>query len=66
MVEATVTYKWTFAGANTGPDGTGKRVRFSGSEEWRIGDDGLVAASSGHFDSAEYQRQLEHGAAGKG
>jgi hypothetical protein len=37
-------------------------VRISGFEEWRIGADGLIAESEGHFDSSEYQRQLEHGA----
>jgi predicted ester cyclase len=55
-------YHWTFTGANTGPGGTGHRVRFSGFEEWKIGDDGLVAESRGHFDSADYERQLERGA----
>jgi uncharacterized protein (TIGR02246 family) len=55
-----VIYKWTLSGTNTGPGGTGHRVRISGFEEWRIGDDGLIAGSQGHFDSAEYQRQLEH------
>lgn len=55
----TLIYKWTLSGTNTGPGGTGKRVRVSGFEEWRMGDDGLVAASLGHFDSAEYQRQLD-------
>ena len=58
---AKVIYKWTLAGANTGPGGTGRRVRISGFEEWQIGADGLVAESQGHFDSAEYQRQIEHG-----
>ncbi len=52
-------YRWTLAGTNTGPGGTGNRVRISGFEEWRIGADGLIAESQGHFDSAEYQRQLE-------
>lgn len=55
----TLIYKWTLSGTNTGPGGTGRRVRISGFEEWRMGDDGLVAASLGHFDSAEYQRQLD-------
>ena len=55
----TLIYKWTLSGTNTGPGGTGKRVRISGFEEWRMGDDGRVVASLGHFDSAEYQRQLE-------
>ena len=54
-------YHWTFIGTNTGPGGTGKRVRFSGFEKWKIGQDGLIAESQGQFDSAEYQRQLERG-----
>jgi predicted ester cyclase len=56
-----VVYHWTFIGTNTGPGGTGHRVRFSGFEKWKIGEDGLIAESQGEFDSAEYQRQLEHG-----
>ena len=60
-----IIYKWTLSGTNTGPGGTGKRVRISGFEEWRFGDDGLILDSQGHFDSAEYQRQLEHGVAGE-
>ena len=54
-------YHWTCTGTNTGPGGTGNRVRFSGYEEWTIGDDGLIAASLGHFDEAEYAHQLAHG-----
>jgi predicted ester cyclase len=54
-------YRWTLVGTNTGPGGTGKRVHISGFEEWRIGADGLIAESRGHFDDAEYQRQLEQG-----
>jgi len=54
-------FHWTFDGANTGPGGTGHRVRFSGFEVWKFGDDGLVAESQGDFDSADYQRQLERG-----
>jgi hypothetical protein len=46
-------YRWTLVGTNTGPGGTGKNVRISGLEEWTIGDDGLIAASRGHFDQAE-------------
>jgi uncharacterized protein (TIGR02246 family) len=60
-----VVYHWTLSGANTGPGGTGQRVRISGFEEWQMGDDRLVAESQGHFDSTEYQRQLEHGAGGE-
>lgn len=61
----TVIYKWTLVGTNTGPGGTGHRVRISGFEEWRIGGDGLIAESQGHFDSASYRRQLEHGIDGE-
>jgi uncharacterized protein (TIGR02246 family) len=56
-----VIYKWTLTGTNSGPGGTGKRVRISGFEEWQFGSDGLVAESQGHFDAAEYSRQVEHG-----
>ena len=52
------TYRWTLIGTNTGPGGTGKKVRISGYEEWTIGADGLIAASLGHFDAADYNRQL--------
>src|SRR5215467_8243011 len=30
------TYRWTLSGRNTGPGGTGRPVRISGFEEWRI------------------------------
>ena len=55
-------FRWTWTGTNTGPGGTGKSVRISGYEEWTIGADGLIAESNGHFDEAEYQRQLKSGA----
>jgi predicted ester cyclase len=56
-----IEYHWTFTGTNTGPGGTGNKVRVSGFEEWTIDDYGLIAASLGHYDQAEYARQLEHG-----
>ena len=52
-------FHWTLTGTNID---TGKRVRICGCELWRIGPDGLIAESKGHFDSDEYQRQLENGA----
>jgi predicted ester cyclase len=55
-------YHWTFIGTNIGSGGTGHGVRFSGYEEWKFGEDGLIAESQGHFDAADYQRQLERGA----
>ena len=57
-------FHWTLTGTNTGPGGTGKRVRISGYELWKIDNDGLIAESKGHFDGAEYERQLEHGVDG--
>ena|ERR1700676_4970436 len=54
-------FHWTLTGTNTGPGGTGKRVRISGYELWKIDNDGLIAESKGHFDSAEYERQLKEG-----
>ena len=56
------TFRWTWAGTNTGPGGTGKSVRIRGYEEWTMGSDGLIAESKGQFDEAEYQRQLKSGA----
>lgn len=55
-------YRWTLVGANTGPGGTGRGIRITGFEEWRIGPDDLIAESLGHFDSEDYQRQLDGGA----
>jgi len=51
-------YRWTLEGHNTGPGGTGAYVRISGHEEWRIGEDGLIAESLGHFDAEDWQRQI--------
>lgn len=39
-------------------------MRFSGYEEWTLGENGLTVASRGHFDEAEYNRQLEFGVDG--
>ena len=58
LADSQAVFYWTWTGTNTGPGGTGKSVRLSGYEEWTIGPDGLIAASKGHFDEAEYQRQL--------
>lgn len=55
-------YLWTYVGTNTGPDGTGNAVRFSGWEAWRFNTDGLVQQSLGNFDAEEYEHQLAHGA----
>lgn len=51
-------YRWTLYGTNTGPGGTGRPVRISGYEEWTLSADGLIERSLGHFDEADYRRQL--------
>ena len=58
-------FNWTLTGTNTGPGGTGKRVRISGYELWQIDKDGLIGESKGHFDAADYERQMR-GIDGKG
>ena len=54
-------FHWTLIGTNTGPGGAGNRVRISGYELWKIDNNGLIEESKGHFDVAEYERQLKHG-----
>ena len=54
-----VAFHWTLTGTNTGPGGTGKKVRISGYELWKIDNDGLIGESKGHFDAADYERQLK-------
>ena len=53
-----VEYHWTLSGTNTGPGGNGNKVRISGFESWLFSPDGLIQDSLGHFDAAEYARQL--------
>jgi hypothetical protein len=47
-------YRWTLTGTHAG-----RKVRISGFEVWKLGADGLIAESRGHFDSDEYRRQLD-------
>ena len=54
-------YLWTYVGTNTGPGGTGHRVRFDGWEAWTFTERGLVGESIGQFDADEYARQLSEG-----
>src|SRR4051812_13280752 len=54
-----VEYRWTLTGTNTGLGGAGCRVCISGFETWSMHGDGLIEFSQGHFDAAEYRRQLE-------
>ena len=59
-------YHWTLTGTNTGPEGTGQRVRICGFEKWRLGRDGMIASSQGYFDAPDYRRQLQQGLSPKG
>lgn len=54
-------FYWTWTGTNSGPGGTGRVVHLSGYEEWTRGPDGLILQSRGHYDEAEYQRQVSRG-----
>jgi len=53
-----VVFRWHWIGTNTGPGGTGNAVDIYGYEEWTIDSDGLIAESLGHYDEAEYERQV--------
>ena len=55
----TYRYYWTFKGTNTGLNGTGNKVDFSGFEEWTMNDQGLVQKSIGTYDAVQYERQLK-------
>lgn len=54
----TIVFRWIWTGTNTGPGGTGNAVHLTGYEVWTFGADGLITTSDGHYDSAEYERQL--------
>lgn len=53
-----VVFYWHWTGTNTGPGGNGGAVDLTGYERWTL-EDGLIAESRGHYDEAEYRRQLE-------
>ena len=57
-----VVFHWHWTGTNTGPGGTGNAVDLRGFEKWILDGDGLIQESLGHFDAADYQRQLGAGA----
>jgi uncharacterized protein (TIGR02246 family) len=52
-------FHWTLVGTNTGPGGTGNKVRIGGYELWKIDNDGLIGESKGHFNADDYERQLK-------
>jgi uncharacterized protein (TIGR02246 family) len=58
FVDDEIRYHWTLTGTNVDPHGTERRIRISGHEKWEIGPSELIATSQGHFDSADYERQM--------
>lgn len=56
-----VEFHWTLIATNTGPDGTGNKVKVNGFEFWQMSEDNLIQESKGSFPSEEYNRQLEFG-----
>ena len=52
---------WTLQGTNSGPEGSGHAVKFSGWEAWHLSDDLKVIASDGRFDVEEFERQCAEG-----
>ena len=59
LPDGSAIFRWTLVGTNSGPGGTGRKVRISGQEHWRFGATGLVGESKGSFDEADYRRQLQ-------
>jgi len=53
-----VEFHWTLTGTNIG---TGNKVQISAFESWIFSADGLIEDSLGHFDAAEYARQIARG-----
>lgn len=56
-----VEFHWHWTGTNSGPGGTGNAVDLRGYERWTLDDDGLILESLGHYDEAQYERQLHAG-----
>ena len=53
-----IRFHWTWTGTNTGPGGNGRHVKISGYEDWTLGPAGRIRESRGHYDEAEFQRQM--------
>ena len=58
MVNGRLQYHWRLTGTHAV---NGNPVCISGFEVWELGSDCLIASSEGHFDSADYERQLHAG-----
>lgn len=60
-----VVFRWTWVGTNTGPGGTGRAICLSGYESLALNADGLIEAAQGHFDEADYERQIRTGSSSR-
>ena len=49
-------FHWTLTGTNSGPGGTGKKLKISGFELWQFDKDSFKQESIGRFDADEYNR----------
>jgi len=58
VTETGAEYHWQFIATNSGPGGLGAAVDFNGYEEWTFAEDNLITQSLGHFDSDDYQAQV--------
>ena len=56
-----IEFHWRWTGSHTGTGGTGASVDLRGFEVWAFNDEGKLTESLGHFDEAEYDRQLNRG-----
>lgn len=54
-------FHWTLIATNSGPGGTGNKVKVNGYEFWELDDKGFIKKSQGHFPTEEYNRQIEFG-----
>jgi len=54
-------FHWTLTGTNSGPGGTGNKVKVSGFEIWHFDKNGLIQESIGSFDADDYNRQIKAG-----
>ncbi|MDX1508225.1 MAG: ester cyclase [Woeseiaceae bacterium] len=53
-----IEFHWRWTGTYTGPGGNGARVDLRGFEVWTFDDEGKLLQSLGHYDEAEYERQI--------
>lgn len=63
QIDGHVEFHWHWTGTNSGQGGTGNAVDLRGFEKWTMAEGGLILESLGHYDEAEYKRQLNAGQA---